>query len=136
MMKALVTGGAGFIGSNIVALFLEKGFKVRVLDNLSTGYKKNVEALDIQFFQGDIHNAELMRQACEGVDVVVHMAASVGRQKSYDNPQEDSEVNLIGTTTVLEEARKAGVKTVVYSSSAAIFGDLSVLCYASLEFDH
>jgi len=125
MMKALITGGAGFIGSNVAALFLERGFKVRVVDNLSTGYKKNVEALDVQFFQGDIRNIELMRQACEGVDVVVHMAASVGRQKSLDNPQEDAEVNLVGTTTVLDEARKANVKTVVYSSSAAIFGELA-----------
>lgn len=125
MKKALITGGAGFIGSNVAALFLEKGFKVRVVDNLSTGHKKNVDALDVQFFQGDIRNAELMRQACEDVDVVVHMAASVGRQKSLDNPQEDSEVNLVGTTTVLEEARKAGVKTMVYSSSAAIFGELA-----------
>jgi nucleoside-diphosphate-sugar epimerase len=125
MKKALITGGAGFIGSNVAALFLEKGFKVRVVDNLSTGHKKNVEALDVQFFQGDIRNAELMRQVCEGVDVVVHMAASVGRQKSLDNPQEDSEINLVGTTTVLDEARKADVKTVVYSSSAAIFGELA-----------
>ena len=121
----LITGGAGFIGSNVAALFLEKGYKVRVVDNLSSGHKKNVEVLDVQFIQGDIRNTELMRQACDGMDVVVHMAASVGRQKSLDNPQQDSEVNLIGTTTVLEEARKAGVRTVVYSSSAAIFGELA-----------
>lgn len=120
----LITGGAGFIGSNVVALFLEKGFKVRIVDNLSTGHAKNIEDLDVLFFQGDIRDAELVRRACENVNAVVHMAASVGRQKSLDNPQEDSSVNLIGTTTVLEEARKAGVKTVVYSSSAAIFGEL------------
>jgi UDP-glucose 4-epimerase len=121
----LVTGGAGFIGSNVVTLFLEKGFDVRVVDNLSTGYKKNLDGLNVQFLQGDIRDTVLMRQACEGVDSVIHMAASVGRQKSLDNPQEDSEVNLIGTTTVLEEARKAGVKTMIYTSSAAIFGELA-----------
>jgi nucleoside-diphosphate-sugar epimerase len=121
----LVTGGAGFIGSNVAALFLEKGFKVSVVDNLSTGYRKNIDSLNVVFFQGDIRDHELMREACNGVKVVVHMAASVGRQKSLENPQEDSDVNLIGTTTVLEEARNAGVKTMVYSSSAAIFGELS-----------
>ena len=120
----LVTGGAGFIGSNVVRLFLEKGFDVRVVDNLSTGYRKNLDVLDVQFLQGDIRDAVLMQQACQGVEIVIHMAASVGRQKSLDNPREDSEVNLVGTTTVLDEARKAGVKTVVYSSSAAIFGEL------------
>jgi nucleoside-diphosphate-sugar epimerase len=121
----LVTGGAGFIGSNVARLFIEKGFEVRVVDNLSTGYQKNIDKLNIRFFQGDIRDANLMKQACENVDVVIHMAASVGRQKSLDNPQEDAAVNLIGTTTVLEESRKAGVKTVVYTSSAAIFGELA-----------
>ncbi len=120
----LITGGAGFIGSNVAALFLDKGFKVRVVDNLSTGYRKNLVLLDVVFFPGDIRDHELMREACNGVEVVVHMAASVGRQKSLENPQEDSDINLIGTTTVLEEARNAGVKTIVYSSSAAIFGEL------------
>ncbi len=124
LLTALITGGAGFIGSNVSALFLNKGFKVRVIDNLTTGYQKNLAVLDVEFFHGDIRDAKLMQQACKDVDVVVHMAASVGRQKSLDKPQEDSDVNLIGTTTVLEEARKAGVKTLVYSSSAAIFGEL------------
>jgi len=123
--RVLITGGAGFIGSNVARLFVEKGFEVRVVDNLSTGYKKNIETLDVRFFQGDIRDASLMKQACENVNIVIHMAASVGRQKSLDNPQEDAEVNLIGTTTALEESRKAGVKTVVYSSSAAIFGELA-----------
>jgi nucleoside-diphosphate-sugar epimerase len=123
-LTTLITGGAGFIGSNVAALFLNRGFKVRVVDNLTTGYKKNLEALDIEFFYGDIRDPKLIRQVCEDVDVIVHMAASVGRQKSLDKPQEDSDVNLIGTTIVLEEARTAGVKTIVYSSSAAIFGEL------------
>ena len=121
----LITGGAGFIGSNVAALFLDNGYKVRIVDNLSTGHKKNIETLDVQFLEGDIREESLMRQACQGADVVIHMAASVGRQKSLDNPKEDASVNLIGTTTVLEQSRKAGVSTVVYSSSAAIFGELA-----------
>ena len=124
MMKALVTGGAGFIGSNLVRLLLKNNYNVSVLDDLSTGYKKNLHGLDVKFFQGDICDAALTEIASEGANIIFHLAASVGRQKSLNNPQRDSEVNLIGTTNVLEAARKAGVERVVYTSSAAIFGEL------------
>jgi nucleoside-diphosphate-sugar epimerase len=123
-MKALVTGGAGFIGSNLVRLLLRNNHSVTVLDDLSTGYLKNLDGLDVKFIQGDICNAALAENAAEGNDVIFHLAASVGRQKSLNNPQRDSEVNLIGTTNVLEAARKSGVGRVVYTSSAAIFGEL------------
>ena len=123
-MKALVTGGAGFIGSNLVHLLLKNNYKVSVLDDLSTGYQKNLDGLDVKFFQGDICDAALTEIASEGANIIFHLAASVGRQKSLNNPQRDSEVNLIGTTNVLEAARKAGVERVVYTSSAAIFGEL------------
>lgn len=123
-MKALVTGGAGFIGSNLVRLLLKNNYSVSVLDDLSTGYQKNLHGLDVKFFQGDICDAALAETAVEGADVVFHLAASVGRQKSLNNPQRDSEVNLIGTTNILEAAKKHGVGRVVYTSSAAIFGEL------------
>lgn len=123
-MKALVTGGAGFIGSNLVQLLLKNNYSVSVLDDLSTGYRKNLNGLDVQFFQGDVCDMTLVENAIEGADAVFHLAASVGRQKSLNYPQQDSKVNLIGTTNVLEAARKAGVERVVYTSSAAIFGEL------------
>ncbi len=124
MDTVLVTGGAGFIGSNVAKHFASKGHKVRVLDDLSTGYKKNLDGLDVEFIKGDVRDAGVVRKATRGVDAVLHLAASVGRQKSLSNPGEDAQVNLVGTTVLLEEARKAGVKAFVYSSSAAIFGEL------------
>jgi nucleoside-diphosphate-sugar epimerase len=127
-VRALVTGGAGFIGSNIVELLLKEGEKVRVFDNLSSGYLINIEEYikdgRIEFIEGDVTDAAAAERATEGVDVVFHLAASVGRQRSLDNPQLDSEVNLIGTVNVLEGMRKNGVKRIVYSSSAAMFGEL------------
>ncbi len=123
-MKALVTGGAGFIGSNVVKHLLKKNWDVRILDNLSSGYKCNLDGLDVEFIEGDICDAQVTMQACEGRDVVFHLAACVGRQKSIDDPQLDSSINLLGTVNVLEGMRKHGVKRIVYSSSAAIFGEL------------
>ena len=123
-MKALVTGGAGFIGSSVVRELLANGHEVTVIDNLSSGYKSNIEGLDINFVEGDILNKELVENLCEGKDVVFHLAASVGRQRSIDNPVLDAQINLIGTTNILEGIRKHKVKRIVYSSSAAIFGEL------------
>lgn len=126
-MKALVTGGAGFIGSNVVELLIQKGWQVTVLDNLSTGYMCNIESYvrsgRIKFIQGDICNPPDVDIACRGVDVVFHLAACVGRQKSLDNPLLDSSTNLLGTIEVLEGMRRHGVGRIVYSSSAAIFGE-------------
>ncbi len=123
-MNALVTGGAGFIGSSVVRELLSNGHKVTVIDNLSSGYKSNIEGLDIEFVEGDILNKELVEKLCEGKDTVFHLAASVGRQRSIDNPVLDAQINLIGTTNILEGIRKHKVKRIVYSSSAAIFGEL------------
>ena len=125
-MKALVTGGSGFIGSNICKMLLEKGVEVVVLDNLSSGYYENIQHLPLRFIQGDVLDKDVVEKACEGIDVVFHLAASVGRQRSIDHPQLDSETNLIGAVNVLEGMRKQGVKKIVYSSSAAIFGELLV----------
>ncbi|MBY6037182.1 NAD-dependent epimerase/dehydratase family protein [Fictibacillus nanhaiensis] len=123
-MKALVTGGAGFIGSNVVKYLLEREWEVRVIDNLSSGYKYNLDGLDVEFIEGDICDPQITMKACEGRDVVFHLAACVGRQKSLDDPQLDSNINLLGTVNILEGMRKHGVKRIVYSSSAAIFGEL------------
>ncbi|ESU34261.1 hypothetical protein G3A_01985 [Bacillus sp. 17376] len=123
-MKALVTGGAGFIGSNVVKYLLDRDWEVRVIDNLSSGYKCNLDGLDVEFIEGDICDPQITMKACEGRDVVFHLAACVGRQKSLDDPQLDSNINLLGTVNILEGMREHGVKRIVYSSSAAIFGEL------------
>lgn len=127
-MRALVTGGAGFIGSNLVELLLKEGHEVRVLDNLSSGHIENIssfiESKDIEFVEGDVTDGDIVANATKGIDVIYHMAASVGRQRSIDNPVLDSSINLIGTVNVLEGMRKNGVNKIVYSSSAAIFGEL------------
>lgn len=123
-MKVLVTGGAGFIGSNLVELLVAHNHEVIVLDNLSTGYKCNLDRFDVRLIEGDIRDKELVEKAAVGVEAIFHLAASIGNVKSLTNPQEDSEVNVIGTLNVLEAARKNNVSRVVYSSSAAIFGEL------------
>lgn len=123
-MKALVLGGSGFIGSNVSKMLLSKGVEVIVFDNLSSGNYDNIRNLKIDFIKGDILDKDAIKEVCKGIDVVFHLAASVGRQRSIDNPQLDSEINLIGTINVLEGMRANGVNKIVYSSSAAIFGEL------------
>lgn len=121
---ALVTGGAGFIGSNVVKKLLTEGWKVRVIDDLSTGYAANLETLDVEFVPASITQTETINACCKGVDVVFHLAACVGRQKSIDDPVQDAHINVIGTINVLEAMKKHKVPRIVYSSSAAIFGEL------------
>lgn len=123
-MLALVTGGAGFIGSNLVDLLLNSGWDVRVLDNLSTGYQENLDGLDVEFVRGDVRDRDLLPRLTKGVDAVFHLAASIGNAKSLAMPQEDAEINAVGTVNVLEAARKNNVARFVYSSSAGIFGEL------------
>lgn len=123
-MKALVSGGSGFIGSNVTKMLLSKGVDVVVFDNLSSGNFDNIRNLKVEFIEGDILDKDVIIDACKGVDIVFHLAASVGRQRSIDHPQLDSEINLIGTINILEGMRANGVKKIVYSSSAAIFGEL------------
>lgn len=126
--SALVTGGAGFIGSNVARLLLDRGYDVRVLDDLSSGYRSNLENLDgADFVEGDVRDARAVAQAVQHVDVVFHLAASVGNARAIAHPLDDSEINLLGTLRVLEAARAAGTRKVVYSSSAGIFGELKHL---------
>ena len=127
-MKALVSGGAGFIGSNIVRLLLQEGHKVVVLDNLSSGYRVNLDGLkSVDFFERDIRDADAVAKAIEGIEVIFHLAASVGNTRSIEHPLIDSDINIMGTLQILEAARRVGVRKVVFSSSAGIFGELKTL---------
>jgi len=126
--KALVTGGAGFIGSNLAARLLADGCHVSILDNLSTGYRSNVPSHPrLRFVEGDIRDEAAVREGIAGVDVVFHLAASVGNKRSIERPLEDAEVNVIGTLRVLEAALRNGVRKIVTSSSAGVFGELKQL---------
>jgi UDP-glucose 4-epimerase len=127
-MKVLVTGGAGFIGSNIVKILLGEGHVVTVLDNLSSGYESNLRPFSgIKFIRGDIRDIDAVRRAINGAEAVFHLAASVGNKRSIENPIEDAEINVIGTLKVLEASRLCGVRKLVFSSSAGIFGELKTL---------
>src|SRR6185369_4256005 len=128
MSKALVTGGAGFIGPNVARLLAEDGYDVVVLDNLATGYRENLDGLkDVRVVEADVRDASVMDQVTDGVQVIFHLAASVGNARSIENPLYDSDVNVLGTLRVLEAARRARVRKLVCSSSAAIFGELKHL---------
>lgn len=123
-----MTGGAGFIGSNLVQKLIEDGNDVTVLDNLLTGFRSNLDAIHpIRFIEGDVRDRAVVAKAIKGVDVVFHLAASVGNKRSIDYPLIDAEINVMGTLTVLEAARLAGVRKIVASSSAGIFGELKTL---------
>jgi len=130
----LVTGGAGFIGSNIVAELVRRGERVRILDNLSTGRRENIAPLlspeanpGIEFIEGDLRDLETVRRAVEGVDYVLHQAALPSVQRSIEDPLATNEVNARGTLNLLIAARDAGVKRVVYASSSSIYGDSPAL---------
>ena len=122
-MKILVTGGAGFIGSHIVEHYQDKAEEIRVLDNLRTGYKKNLEGLKHTFIEASICDREAVREAVQGVDYIFHMAALISVPESMSKMDECVKLNVTGLLTVLEEASAAGVKKIVLASSAAIYGD-------------
>ena len=123
MKRALVTGGAGFIGSNIVKRLLVLGIDCVVLDNLSSGYRENL-LQGTTFIEGDIRDRITIEQAMFGCDLVFHLAASVGNKRSIEDPVFDSAVNLLGTLNVLEAARRHGIERIVFSSSAAVYGEM------------
>ncbi|MBG9452126.1 Vi polysaccharide biosynthesis protein VipB/TviC [Cytobacillus firmus] len=123
----LVTGSAGFIGSNLVEAILKLGYKVRGLDNLSTGKKENVEEFldnpNYEFIEGDIRDFETCMKACEGIDYVLNQAAWGSVPRSIEMPLFYEEVNIKGTLNMMEAARQTGVKKFVYASSSSVYGD-------------
>lgn len=126
--SALVTGGAGFIGSNLVDELLERGWSVTVLDDLSSGHAENLPSRErLRFVEGDVRDRAVVDGAVGGCEAVFHLAASVGNKKSIDDPVRDAQTNVLGTINVLEAARAAGARKVVVSSSAGVFGELRTL---------
>jgi UDP-glucose 4-epimerase len=123
--SALVTGGAGFIGSHLVEALVSAGCKVAVLDNLSSGNTTNLKHLEGQFsfFQEDIRNRQMLEAALEGCEVIFHLAAVVSVPQTVENPVDSAAVNDMGTLLVLDTARQKEVKRVVFSSSCAVYGD-------------
>lgn len=127
-MKVLVTGGAGFIGSHIAEHFAEAGHTVRILDNLATGYIKNIpQNKNIEFIQGDICDFSLVEKAVSGIDYVFHEAALVSVPLSCERPAEAFRINTLGTLNVLKACVKANVNKFVTASSAAVYGNNPVL---------
>ena len=129
--EILVTGGAGFIGSHIVDRLLDEELKVRVLDNLSTGEKKNLaqhkNKKSFQFIEGDIRNFDQVKKAVEGVDAVIHEAALVSVTRSGEDPILSNEINVTGTVNLLKACVDAHVKRFVLASSCAVYGDTETL---------
>jgi nucleoside-diphosphate-sugar epimerase len=119
---ALVTGGAGFIGSNLVRALLERGDEVRVLDNFSTGNRANLEGLDVEIVEGELRSYERVHNAVRKTDVVYHLGALGSVPRSVQDPLTSSAVNVEGTLNVLLAARDEGVRRVVFSSSTSVYG--------------
>jgi UDP-glucose 4-epimerase len=125
MRTFLVTGGAGFIGSHIAEALVPRGDHVRVLDNLSTGYLSNLDAIrdQIEFVEGDLVDAPLMAEVVEGVDCIFHQAALASVPRSIATPLDTNAACVTGTVTLLDAARRAGVRRLVYASSSSVYGD-------------
>ena len=125
----LVTGGAGFIGSHIVDRLLRHGARVRVVDNLSTGYEKNLAHVksQIQFEQADLADPEVCRRAVEGVDYVLHQAAIPSVPRSIEDPDETNRSNVTATLNLAAASSRAKIKRLVFASTCAIYGDAQAL---------
>ena len=123
-MKYVVTGGAGFIGSNITKKLVERGAIVTVIDNMNTGKEKNLESVidKINFVKGNILDMDLLENITKDVDGVFHQAALASVQDSFDQPDEYHKVNVNGTENILKLSKKYGFK-VVYASSSSVYGN-------------
>lgn len=126
-MKYLVTGGAGFIGSNIVKELLKIGEQVRVLDNFSTGKRENIFEFkansEFQLIEGDLRSFHIVRAAVKGVDFILHQGALPSVPRSINDPITSNDVNILGTLNILEAAKEFGVKRVIYASSSSVYGN-------------
>jgi len=121
-MRLLITGGAGFIGSNLAKLALANDVEITILDDLSTGYRENIEDLDVTLIEGSILDVDAVRKSLVGVDSVIHLAALGSVPRSILDPMATHAANATGTLTVLDEARQAGIKHFVVSSSSSVYG--------------
>lgn len=130
-LRFLITGGAGFIGSNIAEYLLRFGANVRVLDNLSNGYRKNITDFiahpNFEFIEGDILDVALCHSACQGIDIVFHEAALGSVPRSIREPQVTNAANITGFLNVIVAAKDAGVKRFIYASSSSVYGDSPIL---------
>ena len=127
MSRVLVTGGAGFIGSNLVRALLERGDDVRVLDNFSTGSRANLAGLDVEIVEGELRSYERVHNAVRGTEVVFHLGALGSVPRSVQDPLTSSAVNVEGTLNVLLAARDEGIRRVVFSSSSSVYGSSGTL---------
>ena len=123
MPTALVTGGAGFIGSTLTRLLLERGYDVRVYDDLSSGSRDHLAGFDLELVTGDVRDLDSLQRACAGADTMFHLAAGAGVVDSIENPIENFDLNARGTLLALWAAKQAGVGRFVFSSSNAPLGD-------------
>ena len=128
-MTVLVTGGAGFIGSNLADELLRRGAKVRILDNLSTGFRENLEEIDgnFEFIEGNLNDHEKLLQAIKGAEMIFHQAALPSVPRSVDNPSETHEACVNGTFNLLKTAKENGVRRVIYAASSSAYGDQATL---------
>lgn len=127
--KVLVTGGAGFIGSNLADELLKQGAKVSILDSLVTGFRENLEEIsgDFEFVEGDLNDDEKLKKALEGAEIVFHQAALPSVPRSVDNPLETHQACVNGTFNLLLKAKEAGVRRVVYAASSSAYGNQPTL---------
>lgn len=127
--RYLITGGAGFIGSNLAHALVERGHYVRIIDNLSTGNLKNLEGIEkkVDFIQGDIRYLNTVNDAVKDIDYILHQAALPSVPRSIETPIESNDVNVNGTLNVLFAAKEAGVKKLVYAASSSAYGDTPTL---------
>ena len=128
-MKYLITGGAGFIGSNLALEILKRGDQVRIIDNFATGRMINLEPIidRIELIDGDLRDIWTVAEAVEGIDYILHQAALPSVSRSVKNPLTSNAVNITGTLNILESARQAGVKRVVYACSSSVYGESETL---------